>query len=95
MADARGKIAATTYDRYLDALERDIYPGYADVPMADIKMSDVGRILEEAPKHAKENGRSLTNSGLMVVKAVMSNVINFANEMSESYQSEYIKNKEV
>ena len=30
LTNARGRIASTTYDRYLDALERDIYPEYAN-----------------------------------------------------------------
>lgn len=79
LEDARGTIASTTYDRYLDALERDIYPEYADTPMLDVTDAEVNRFLKVAPELATKRGRSLTNSGLLVVKAVMSNVINFAN----------------
>lgn len=79
LADARGSIASTTYDRYLDALERDVYPEYADAPMVDVTEAEVNRFLKVAPGLAAKRGRSLTNSGLLVVKAVMSNVISFAN----------------
>ena len=78
LKDARGTIASTTYDRYLDALERDIYPEYADTPMTDVTEAEVNRFLKVAPELATKRGRSLTNSGLLVVKAVMSNVINYA-----------------
>ena len=83
LADARGKIASTTYDRYLDALERDVYPEYADTPMTDVTEAEVNRFLKLAPDAAAKRGRSLTSSGLFVVKAIMSNVINFANAGSD------------
>ena len=79
LEDAKGTIAATTYDRYLDALERDIYPEYADAPMSDVTAVEVNRFLKVATELASKRGRSLTNSGLMVIKAVMTNVIKFAN----------------
>lgn len=79
LEDARGKVASTTYDRYLDALERDVYPEYGDTPMTDVTETEVNRFLKVAPDAAAKRGRSLTNSGLMVVKVVMINVINYAN----------------
>lgn len=79
LKDAKGTIASTTYDRYLDALERDIYPEYADTPMSDVTASEINRFLKVATESASRRGRSLTKSGLMVIKAVMSNVINYAN----------------
>ena len=80
LAEAKGTIASTTYDRYLDALERDVYPEYASTPMTDVTESEVNRFIKVAPDLAEKRGRSLTNSGLLVVKAVMSNVINYAKE---------------
>jgi len=68
LASARGTIASTTYDRYLDALERDVYPEYANTPMADITDAEVNRFIKVAPGLAEKRGRSLTNSGLLVVK---------------------------
>lgn len=79
LEDARGKVASTTYDRYLDALERDVYPEYGDTPMTDVTEAEVNRFLKVATDAAAKRGRSLTNSGLMVVKVVMINVINYAN----------------
>jgi len=79
LEDARGKVASTTYDRYLDALERDVYPEYGDTPMSDVTDAEVNRFLKVATENAAKRGRSLTNSGLLVVKAVMSNVINYVN----------------
>ena len=48
LEDAKGTIANTTYDRYLDALERDIYPEYADTPMSDVTAAEVNRFLKVA-----------------------------------------------
>lgn len=87
---ARGTIASTTYDRYLDALERDVYPEYANTPMADVTEAEVNRFIKVAPELAEKRGRSLTNSGLLVVKAVMSNVINYANSISGIEKTEIV-----
>ncbi len=84
LADAKGTIASTTYDRYLDALERDVYPEYADTPMEDVTKAEMNRFIKIAPDAAAKRGRYLTNSGLWVVKAVMNNVINFANAVADS-----------
>ncbi len=82
LAEAKGTIASTTYDRYLDALERDVYPEYAKTSMSDVTEAEVNRFIKIAPELAEKRGRSLTNSGLLVVKAVMSNVINYAKAAS-------------
>ena len=90
---ARGTIASTTYDRYLDALERDVYPEYANTPMADVTDAEVNRFIKMAPGLAEKRGRSLTNSGLLVVKAVMSNVINYANAVSGMEKTEIVMDR--
>ncbi len=90
LEDSRGKVASTTYDRYLDALERDVYPEYANTPMVDVTEAEVSRFIKIAPDNAAKRGRSLTNSGLLVVKAVMSNVINYANAASGRKKTEII-----
>ncbi len=87
---ARGAIASTTYDRYLDALERDVYPEYANTPMTEVTEAEVNRFIKVAPGLAEKRGRSLTNSGLLVVKAVMSNVINYANSISGIEKTEIV-----
>ena len=90
LESAREDIASTTYDRYLDALERDVYPEYSNTPMADVTDAEVNRFLKVAPDLAEKRGRSLTNSGLLVVKAVMSNVINYANSVSGVEKTEIV-----
>jgi len=82
LAKVRGTIASTTYDRYLDALERDVYPEYANKPMMEVTEAEVKHFIKVAPEVAAKRGRSLTNSSLLVIKAVMSNVINYANAVS-------------
>ena len=47
--------------------------------MTDVTEAEMNRFLKIAPSVAAKRGRSLTSSGLLVVKAVMSNVISFAN----------------
>lgn len=93
LAEAKGTIASTTYDRYLDALERDVYPEYASTPMIDVTESEVNRFIKVAPDLAEKRGRSLTNSGLLVVKAVMSNVINYAKEAAGIEKAEIVMDR--
>lgn len=93
LESARGNIASTTYDRYLDALKRDIYPEYADTPMTDVTEAEVNRFIKVASDLAEKRGRSLTNSGLLVAKAVMSNVINYANELSGLEKAEIVMDR--
>ena len=76
--DVRGTIASTTWDRYSDTLERDIFPEYADTPMEDITESEMNRFLKIAPDLAKKRGRTVKSSSLQAIKAVMSNVIKYA-----------------
>ena len=76
---ARGKIASTSLDRYLDALERDIYPKYAGSPMSQVTYAEVNNFIRVAPQLAAKRGRSLSRSGLSLIKAVMRNVIDYAN----------------
>ena len=78
LEDAKGTIANTTYDKYLDVLERDIYPEYADTPMSDVSRAEVNRFLMVAAETAAKRGRTLTKSGHMIIKAVMYNVIDYA-----------------
>ena len=93
LEDARGKVASTTYDRYLDALERDVYPEYANTPMTDVTEAEVNRFLKVAPDLAAKRGRSLTNSSLMVVKAVMSNIISYASAASGTPKAEIVPDR--
>ena len=90
---ARENVASTTYDRYLDALERDVYPEYANTPMTDVTEAEVNRFLKVAPDLAAKRGRSLTNSSLMVVKAVMSNIISYASAASGTPKAEIVPDR--
>lgn len=80
LRENRSRVAATTYDRYADALERDIYPEYGDTPVKDVTKEEIERFTVKAPELAKERGRTLRNSALQVVRTVMNHVIQFADE---------------
>lgn len=80
LKDNRGRIAATTYDRYADALERDIFPEYGDTPVKDVTEAEIDRFTVKAPELAEKQGRTLKNSALQVVRTVMSSVIRYADE---------------
>ncbi|MBR3516861.1 MAG: hypothetical protein IKO10_11155 [Lachnospiraceae bacterium] len=58
LEESRGTIAPTTYDRYLDALERDVYPEYADTPIADVTAAEINRFLKVATNIAAKRGRA-------------------------------------
>ena len=73
-----GQVASTTFDRYQDTLERDIYPEYADTPMEDMTIAEMNDFLEHAPELAKARGRTLKKSSLRVIRAVLGGVIQFA-----------------
>lgn len=88
LADTRSRLASTTYDRYSDTLERDIYPRYGEAPMESVTAAEVNRFLKEAPGLAKESGRTLGNSGLMVIRAVMSSVIRFSHKGTPGEQAD-------
>ena len=81
---ARDTIASTTYDRYLDVLERDIYPEYADTPIRDVTEEEIDRFLRNAPDIAKKSGRTLTRSSLLVAKSVIGNVISFSKKTADA-----------
>ena len=93
LENAKGIVATTTYDRYLDALERDVYPEYANTPMADVTEAEMNRFIKVAPDLAEKRGRSLTNSGLFMVKVVMSNVINYAKDASGIGKAEILTDR--
>jgi len=76
----RGKVARTTHDRYSDALIRDIYPEFGDKPIESVTYDDINRFMKIAPDLAKKRGRTLKESGLQIVRSVMSNVIQYAND---------------
>ena len=58
--------------------------------MTEVTEAEVNRFIKVAPELAEKRGRSLTNSGLLVVKAVMSNVINYANSISGIEKTEIV-----
>ena len=80
LAEIKGNVAATTFDRYQKALERDIYPEYKNTPMKDVTIDEMNRFIKIAPELAAKRGRELKNSGLQIVRAVMSNIIRYVSE---------------
>ena len=82
----KDNIASTTYDRYEDALIRDIYPEYADTPMEQVTIGEMNRFLDKASELAKKRGRNLKGSTLQIVRTVMSNVIQYASEDTPGYK---------
>lgn len=82
LSSARSRIASTTCDRYQDALERDIYPQYADTPMIEVTYAEMNRFLEMAPESAARRGRTITRSSLQLIKSVMRGVIDYGNGMN-------------
>ena len=84
----KDNIASTTYDRYEDALIRDIYPEYADTPMEQVTIEEMNLFLDKAPELAKKRGRTLKGSALQIVRTVMSNVIQYASEDAPGYKAD-------
>ena len=82
LLSCKGQIASTTYDRYKEALERDVYPEYSDTPMQDVTVEEMNRFLVLAPGLAEKRGRTLQYSGLQVMRAAMSNVIQYASDVT-------------
>ncbi len=77
LESSKGRIAGTSYVRYSETLERDIFPDYGDTPMSAVTEAEMNRFLRKAPELAGQKGRNLKNSGLMVIRAVMSSVIRY------------------
>ncbi len=77
LANNKDSMANTTYDRYEDALVRDVYPEYANTPMDQVTIEEMNRFMVKAPKLAKSHGRTLKESALQIVRTVMSNVIQY------------------
>ena len=78
LADNKDNMATTTYDRYRETLERDVYPTYKNTPIKDITLEEMNRFLANAPEMAKKQGRTLKSGTLQIIRAVMSNVIQYA-----------------
>ena len=76
----RDKVARTTHDRYSDALIRDIYLEYEDTPIEKITFEEINRFTKIAPERAKKRGRTLKESGLQIVRTIMTNVMQFASD---------------
>jgi hypothetical protein len=75
LADNKGNMATTTYDRYRETLERDVYPTYKNTPIQDITLEEMNRFLTNASEMEKKQGRTLKSGTLQIIRAVMSNVI--------------------
>lgn len=88
LANNKDSLASTTYDRYEDALIRDIYPEYADTPMEQVTIEEMNRFMGKAPELAKERGRTLKESALQIVRTVMSNVIQYACEEAMGWRTD-------
>ena len=84
LSSIQGSVASTTYDRYVEALRRDIFPVYADLPMKEVTSEEMERFIAAAPGLAEKKGRTLRYSALNIVRAVMSNVIRFSANSDQS-----------
>lgn len=80
LSSIREQVAVSTYDRYVEVLERDIYPEYADTPMEQVTWAELNRFMAIAPTLAEKNGRTLKYNALQVVRTVMGSVIRYAAE---------------
>ena len=89
LANNKDSMANTTYDRYEDALVRDVYPEYADTPMDRVTVEEMNRFMAKAPELAKERGRTLKESALQIVRSVMSNVIQYACEEEMGWRADF------
>ncbi len=89
LANNKDSMANTTYDRYEDALVRDVYPEYADTPMDQVTIEEMNRFMVKAPELAKERGRTLKESALQIVRTVMSNVIQYACEEAMGWRTDF------
>lgn len=74
----RDKVTIATHDRYSDVLIRDIYPEYEDTPIEKITFEEINRFTKIAQERAKKRGRTLKESGLQIVRTVMTNVMQYA-----------------
>lgn len=49
LAENRDNMATTTYDRYRETLERDVFPTYENTLIKDITLEEMNRFLTNAP----------------------------------------------
>lgn len=85
LADNKDNMATTTYDRYRETLERDVYPTYKNTPIKDITLEEMNCFLMNASGTTKRQGRTLKAGTLQIIRAVMSNVIQYA--FADEYNS--------
>ena len=85
LAENKENMATTTYDRYRETLERDVFPTYENTPIKDITLEEMNRFLMNASGTAKRQGRTLKAGTLQIIRAVMSNVIQYA--FADEYNS--------
>jgi hypothetical protein len=53
LEENRGNMATTTYDRYRETLERDVFPTYENTPIKDITLEEMNRFLMNASEMEK------------------------------------------
>lgn len=78
LASKKEHIAATTYTRYLDALERNIYPKYGDTPVSEITDEEIRGFAKTIAEKARQEGKSVTFSTLEMTSGVLALAVDFA-----------------
>ena len=78
LSEKKGKVADTTYDLYRAALERSIYPEYADTRVRDITDAEVKGLPGMLTMKAEREGKTATPSGLLQAQSVLIYVLDFA-----------------
>ena len=89
----RGSIAATSFDRYTDALNRCVLPEYGDMPIENITDAEIERFGKSVVERTKRDGRNVTMNILQMSVGVLTSVVNYARN-SFTYDSIDIAPKE-
>lgn len=74
----KGSIAATTFDRYTDALNRYVYPEFKDAPIRDITDARIERFANSIVEDAKKEGRNITINVLQMSVGLLTSIVSFA-----------------
>lgn len=77
LADKKDSIAATTYDRYSEALERDICPRYGDMPVSEITDEEIARFTQSIAEKTGREGKSVTDNKIRMTSGILAMVVEY------------------
>lgn len=80
LASKKDSLASTTYTRYLNALERNIYPKYGDTPVSEITDEEIDSFAKTVAEKAEREGKNVTFNMLRMTSGVLALAVNFARE---------------